>query len=85
MLVIIALVAYKYQFRNALFPQAPRNAIAQEYQAIDDCLAKFYTHHNKLSICSTALEKMQAEYPDTAEINPVILNAFAQIQSQQAQ
>lgn len=83
LLVVIALVAYEYQFRNTLFAQAPRNSIAQEYQAIDECIEKFYTHNNKLSICSQALEKMQAQYPNTEEINLVMLGAFAQIQSQQ--
>lgn len=56
---------------------------SKEYQAIDECINKFYTHNNKLSICSQALEKMQAQYPNTEEINLVMLNAFAQIQSQQ--
>lgn len=83
LLIIIALFAYEYHFRNTLFPQASRNAISQEYTAIDACIKKFYTHHNSLSICSQALEKTQAEYPETTEINPVILNAFAEIYSQQ--
>lgn len=83
LLMMITLIAYEYHFRDKLFPQIPRHSIVQEYQAIDECINKFYTHNNKLSICSQALEKMQAQHPNTEEINLVMLNAFAQIQSQQ--
>ena len=85
LLIALGLSIYEYQFRDKLFPQLSRNSITQEYQAIDECMKKFYTYNNKLSICSNALEKLQTEYPNNTNINPIILNALAEIQSQQLQ
>lgn len=82
-LTSILLLAYEFQLRNKIFPPTPRHSTIEEYKAVDGCMETIQVHsgktEEKLHICTQALERLQQENSNITEINPRMINGYAEV------
>ncbi|MBE9577748.1 MULTISPECIES: hypothetical protein [Moraxella] len=80
---VISLLAYEFYFQDKIFSPTPRHSTTAEYLAINECMQKIQVPSGKsqeqLDICSEALQKLQIENPNLQEINPRMLDGYAQV------